>query len=100
VGQQIASPQSLEVKLQKQFPVHSTYFTARVDEDGKLKTFADIYGHDAKLSAALAGKPVQLEPVEPVNDVVALAKKAPTKSQSNSSADASLGGLLQGLFGN
>jgi L,D-transpeptidase YcbB len=100
VGQQIASPQSLEVKLQKPFPVHSTYFTARVEEDGKLKTFSDIYGHDAKLSAALAGKPVKLEDLEPATDVVALAKKAPPKSQSSSSADASLGGLLQGLFGN
>ncbi len=100
VGQQIASPQSLEVKLQTLFPVHSTYFTARVDEDGTLKTFADIYGHDARLSAALAGKPIKLEDPEPVGDVVALAKKTASKPGATTSTEASLGGLLQGLFGN
>jgi L,D-transpeptidase YcbB len=101
VGQQIASSQSLEVKLERPFPVHVTYFTARVDEDGKLKTFADIYGHDARISAALSGKPIKLEDVEPQSAtlVVAQAKKAATR-KGESTADNGLGGLLQGLFGN
>jgi L,D-transpeptidase YcbB len=104
VGRQIDSRQSLEVKLEKQFPVHVTYFTARVDETGKLNTFADIYGHDAKLAAALAGRPVPLEQPstdgpEPL-DQTAERRAVPKKGAPAPKAEASLGGLLQGLFGN
>ena len=42
------------VRLATPLPVHIVYFTAFVDEGGRLQTRADIYGHDAKLRAALA----------------------------------------------
>lgn len=37
----------------KQIPVHIAYFTIRVDADGTLKSFGDIYGHNARLVAAM-----------------------------------------------
>jgi len=39
--------------LDKKIPVHMVYFTAVVDEDGKVESFADVYGLDRKLAAAL-----------------------------------------------
>jgi L,D-transpeptidase YcbB len=51
-----------EVTLQKQIPVHITYFTAMVGDDGQVKSFGDIYGHDNRVSSALAGRPMPLEP--------------------------------------
>jgi murein L,D-transpeptidase YcbB/YkuD len=47
----VNSPVSLERKI----PVHLTYFTAVVDDTGKLTSFADIYGLDKKLTTALFG---------------------------------------------
>lgn len=52
-----------EVHLDHRIPVHMTYFTAVADEHGKVSTFADIYGHDSKLSAALTGRALRLDPV-------------------------------------
>lgn len=42
---------NMEVKV----PVYLTYFTLRVDSAGSLRSFADIYGHDKKIAAALLG---------------------------------------------
>ena len=49
-----------EVPLQRQIPVHVTYFTAVAGEDGQVSYFSDIYGHDNRVLAALGGK--QLPP--------------------------------------
>jgi murein L,D-transpeptidase YcbB/YkuD len=43
------------VALERKFPVHMVYFTAVVDDGGKVETFADVYGLDRKLAAALFG---------------------------------------------
>ena len=43
------------VALQHKIPVHVTYFTLRVNEDGSISTFGDLYGHDARMAAALFG---------------------------------------------
>lgn len=45
------------VTLQTRLPVHLTYFTLSVDENGHIRRFADIYGHDEKLRAALLKAP-------------------------------------------
>jgi murein L,D-transpeptidase YcbB/YkuD len=50
------------VDLRQKIPVHMTYFTVRVEEDGSLSTFRDIYGHDARMIAALTGKAIAYEP--------------------------------------
>lgn len=41
------------VDLSRFIPVHLTYFTAFVDEDGKLIFRDDLYGHNARVRAAL-----------------------------------------------
>jgi murein L,D-transpeptidase YcbB/YkuD len=47
-----------EVALTTRIPVHTTYFTAIVDRQGSLQTFADLYGLDARMGAVLFGKNV------------------------------------------
>jgi murein L,D-transpeptidase YcbB/YkuD len=45
---------SVQVNLNSPIPVLILYGTARVDEDGNVDFYDDIYGHDAKLALALA----------------------------------------------
>jgi murein L,D-transpeptidase YcbB/YkuD len=42
-----------QVPLKQRIPVHVTYFTLKVNDDGSLSTYGDIYGHDTRLAAAL-----------------------------------------------
>jgi murein L,D-transpeptidase YcbB/YkuD len=49
-------PQNNHINLKQRIPVHITYFTAAVDEEGKLKQFADLYGHESRMTLALEGK--------------------------------------------
>lgn len=55
-----------DATLKTPIPVHISYFTAIVDDDGRVQTFGDMYGHDSRLSAALGGKPLPYEapPIE------------------------------------
>jgi murein L,D-transpeptidase YcbB/YkuD len=41
------------IALQQKIPVYVNYFTLRVNEDGSISTFNDLYGHDARMGAAL-----------------------------------------------
>jgi murein L,D-transpeptidase YcbB/YkuD len=41
------------VALQQRIPVYITYFTLRVNNDGSISTYGDIYGHDSRMAAAL-----------------------------------------------
>jgi murein L,D-transpeptidase YcbB/YkuD len=43
------------VVLKHKIPVHITYFTFWVNDDGSTSTFVDLYGHDAEMAAALFG---------------------------------------------
>ena len=59
--QQVASlfnGQTREVELGTRIPVHMTYFTAMVDRQGNLRTFADLYGLDTRMGAILFGNRV------------------------------------------
>lgn len=57
IGELIRSgPLNNEVEIKHRIPVHLTYFTAMVDDDGKLKTFRDVYGHEKRISLALEGR--------------------------------------------
>ncbi|WP_072377544.1 L,D-transpeptidase family protein [Hyphomicrobium sp. NDB2Meth4] len=49
-------PRNNEIVLEKKIPMHLVYFTAWVDEKGKLQTFNDIYGHEKRITQALAGE--------------------------------------------
>jgi murein L,D-transpeptidase YcbB/YkuD len=57
IDQVIASAKNTVVNLQSPLPVHITYMTAWVDGDF-VNFRTDIYGHDAKLLAALDGKSI------------------------------------------
>jgi L,D-transpeptidase YcbB len=51
-----AGPNNNEIAIEHKIPVHITYFTALVDDDGKLHTFHDVYGHERRITLALEGK--------------------------------------------
>ncbi len=84
------SPQKVEsmfagysstVPLDTQIPVHVTYMTARVDDNGKLLTFPDFYGLDGRTAAALTGRKVRFEqPVYGDDSVASSADPAPSYS--------------------
>lgn len=46
------------IELGRKVPVHNVYFTLVADESGKLRSLPDIYRHDWRVSAALAGTPI------------------------------------------
>jgi murein L,D-transpeptidase YcbB/YkuD len=61
VDKLIADGKTVEVKIDKPLPVHMTYFTAVVDEQGQVKTFGDVYKLDKlekRDDAAAASPPV------------------------------------------
>jgi L,D-transpeptidase YcbB len=43
------------VPLSHKVPVHITYFTSWVNDDGSISSFNDLYGHDARIAKALFG---------------------------------------------
>lgn len=49
-------PLNNEIAIDRNMPVHTTYFTALVDGGGKLHTFPDVYGHERRIILALEGK--------------------------------------------
>ena len=59
------------VALSRPFPVHVTYFTARVDDNGNVKTFGDLYGLDTRVAKALLGTSVRFDAPPPAAPVVA-----------------------------
>jgi hypothetical protein len=74
-------------------PVHLTYFTAVVDEDGRLNTFGDIYGIDNGMAAKLFDNPARFPvPVE--------AAVAETSPQPRQRTGGDFDNFISGLFGN
>lgn len=55
IGQMLESRVTRRVPLERQLPVHIVYFTAAIGPEGQLLRFADIYGRDAPVLAALGG---------------------------------------------
>lgn len=98
-----------EVQLDKHIPVHVTYFTTRVDDNGQLHTFGDFYGLDGRTAAALTGKSIRFEqPAYPADDLVASSDDGPIgqsqqqynrrKKKQASNGPTSLSDVVQGLF--
>lgn len=57
IGEILNGPKRLhKEELTRFVPVHMTYFTAMIDDDGTLRTYRDIYGHDPRLAQKLTGK--------------------------------------------
>jgi murein L,D-transpeptidase YcbB/YkuD len=44
------------VEIDRKIPVHVTYFTAWIDEEGQTQSASDVYGHEKRIKLALAGK--------------------------------------------
>ena len=51
-----AGPKNNQISLSSKVPVHIMYFTAWVDDEGKLTQFKDIYGHERLIRMGLEGK--------------------------------------------
>ncbi len=57
IGQILKGPKRLHKEdLNKHVPVHVTYFTVFFDEQGEMRTYGDVYGHDRRLAELLTGK--------------------------------------------
>ena len=107
VGQLARSgPLNNEVLIEGRIPMHIVYQTAWVDEnDGTLKTYSDIYGHERRVTLALDGKWDQinkgrnhLAPHVPDRREVARAKSAP--QQRATSPSSSTNNTFMSAFGN
>lgn len=46
-------PGANAIQLDEPVPIHVAYFTAWVGDDGVLQTFADVYGHEERITLAL-----------------------------------------------
>ncbi len=53
---QQSDPDEVAVPLSGKIPVHITYFTDLVGEDGTERLVKDVYGHEQRVKLALAGK--------------------------------------------
>ena len=78
-----AGPLNNEVVIDKRVPIHLVYFTAWAGDDGRMKIFPDIYGHEKRVTQALDGNwdkinkgRDHLAPVQPIN-TSAVAARAP-----------------------
>jgi L,D-transpeptidase YcbB len=83
-----------EIALKQPIPVHVTYFTAVVDDAGKVQYFPDVYGLDERLASALEGARVSLasspEPTTARQGVRAAARvnsRVPQKPKASSSSN-------------
>ncbi len=83
------------ITLDRKVPVHITYFTAWIDDQGKEQTAKDVYGHEKRITQALTGPfddivrgPDHLAPVS-ANEI----RLVQQKNQKG------LGGFFNDLFG-
>jgi murein L,D-transpeptidase YcbB/YkuD len=90
------------VTVERSIPVHMVYFTAVADDAGKVKTFADVYGLDRKLAAALFGKtdgfpPPPPDASKPPPSVTGVSRPASSRSRtaSGSGIASSIGGFFE-----
>ena len=74
-----------EIRLATPIPVHVTYFTMAVADDGTLQEFGDIYGLDSRVASALEGQAVVFRPSAAAGEPPA-PKAARTGSRSKSHA--------------
>jgi hypothetical protein len=104
-----SGPLNNEIPITKEIPIHLVYFTAWVGDNGKLKTFGDVYGHEKRVTLALDGQWSKIKkgrnhlaPVEPSFNPAAVAAKSrndddasPRSAQKN----ATLSDIIGSAFG-
>lgn len=90
------------IHLEKRIPVHLTYFTAWAGDDGRVRLLPDIYGHEKRVTLALAGKWSEIhkgpDHLKPVDTAEISAITAGGKSRPRRASRAF--GAPMGLFGN
>ena len=104
-----SGPLNNEIPIEKEIPIHLVYFTAWVDDAGKLKTFRDVYGHEKRITQALDGEwdkinkgRDHLAPVEPGFDPEAVAARAQEGSQDlprSTQKNATIGDIIGNALG-
>jgi L,D-transpeptidase YcbB len=88
------------VALEKRIPVHMVYFTAMVDEGGKVQTAADVYGLDRKMAVALFGSAAGFpEPPPEAKQPPPGEASASTPAARRTTADNDIARAVQGFFG-
>ncbi len=87
------------VALREAIPAYVTYFTLRVNDDGSTSTFPDIYGHDARMAAALSNSEPIADRAPQGGDAVASRElQSPPRRNGSASGNAiaeSLSGFLE-----
>jgi L,D-transpeptidase YcbB len=86
-----------EVALDHPVPVHTTYFTAVVDDQFNVTSFADVYGLDPRVAPIVLGKAVAYAPSADdagTGDAAEAESTAKPKAKKQNVA-----GSIQGLFG-
>jgi hypothetical protein len=104
-----SGPLNNEVPISKEIPIHLVYFTAWVTDDGKLKTFNDVYGHEKRVTLALDGQWSKIKkgrnhlaPVEPSFNPGAVASKSrgrDSATRRSAQSNATLGDIIGSAFG-
>jgi len=99
-----SGPLNNEVAMEKRVPIHLTYFTAWVEDDGKVRAFPDIYGHERRITQALDGQwdkinkgRNHLAPPQPNFNPKAVASSSPTQQKRREPR--STGDLISDMFG-
>jgi L,D-transpeptidase YcbB len=84
-------PQDNQINVSN-IPVHLTYFTAWVDDDGRARTFPDVYDHEHRIAYALAGKSHRIRREPEPTPVVHVRRTAPsTESRASKNEEAPRG---------
>jgi murein L,D-transpeptidase YcbB/YkuD len=100
-------PANNEIVIDKKIPMHIVYFTARVDDAGALRFYPDVYGHEKRVSLALAGRWSEIDigrdhlaPVQPGEDVSSFSGAVAASARRNREPSVSdmIGTALGGGF--
>jgi murein L,D-transpeptidase YcbB/YkuD len=100
VREMMAQGGNVEVTLTKQIPVHIAYFTTVASEDGQVRSFPDIYGHDKRVAAALTGRPMPLEPPPSTSDYAPAKQEVKEVRRQQRRFDPGKTDPFSALFGN
>lgn len=99
-----SGPLNNEVALEKRVPIHLAYFTSWVEDDGKVRAFPDIYGHERRITQALDGQwdkinkgRDHLAPPQPNFNTKAVASSA--SGRPKQSSPKTTGDIISDLFG-
>lgn len=96
----VAQKQTKVISFNRRVPVHLTYFTVTVDENGAVRDFNDIYGIDSRMAPKLFANP-EYFPMPAVTPVAETSQNTrPSRPQRRQSSNRGFDGFISGLFSN